>query len=92
MDKIKAIHCQRIKYSIGCNGNEKERFYMGSPTEDKNSQVSFLKTRLNMFLDVLDAIDPEDTDLEDIDRLISMLDDMESKCREFNNRETSESV
>lgn len=67
---------------------------MGSPTHDKNSQVDFLKHRLNMFLDVLDAIDPEDTDLEDIDRLLSMLDDMESKCKEFNNRgeEVSESV
>ncbi|MEH7075607.1 MAG: SE1561 family protein [Bacillus sp. (in: firmicutes)] len=65
---------------------------MGSPIEDKNTQVNFLKQRLNMFIDVLDAIDPEDTDLEDIDRLISMLDDMESKCREFNNREVGESV
>lgn len=55
---------------------------MGSPVQDKNLQVTFLKQRLNMFLDVLDAIDPEDTDLEDIDRLLSMLDDMESKCRE----------
>ncbi|ETI67427.1 SE1561 family protein [Neobacillus vireti] len=65
---------------------------MGIPIKDKNSQVDFLKQRLNMFIDVLDAIDPEDTDLEDIDRLISMLDDMESKCKEFNNREVSESV
>ncbi|MDQ6596044.1 hypothetical protein E2K98_21015 [Bacillus salipaludis] len=65
---------------------------MGNPVQDKNLQVTFLKQRLNMFLDVLDAIDPEDTDLEDIDRLLSMLDDMESKCREFNNRETNESV
>ncbi|MFJ7724991.1 SE1561 family protein [Neobacillus sp. NPDC097160] len=65
---------------------------MGNPIQDKNSQVDFLKQRLNMFIDVLDAIDPEDADLEDIDRLISMLDDMESKCREFNNREESESV
>ena len=65
---------------------------MGSPIDDKNTQVNFLKQRLNMFIDVLDAIDPEDTDLDDIDRLISMLDDMESKCREFNNREVSEYV
>ncbi|MCL6570358.1 MAG: hypothetical protein K6T88_01575 [Bacillus sp. (in: Bacteria)] len=65
---------------------------MGSPTHDKGLQVDFLKRRLNMFIDVLDAIDPEDTDVDDIDRLISMLDDMESKCREFNNREVSESV
>ena len=60
---------------------------MGSPIQDKNGQVSFLKDRLNMFLEVLDAIDPEDTDLEDIDRLIEMIDDIESKCREFSNRE-----
>jgi hypothetical protein len=65
---------------------------LGSSTNDKNSQVDFLKQRLNMFLDVLDAIDPEDTDLDDIDRLISMLDDMESKCREFEHREVTESV
>ncbi|MBX9975531.1 SE1561 family protein [Cytobacillus firmus] len=60
---------------------------MGSPIQDKNSQVTFLKQRLNMFLDVLEAIEPEDTELEDIDRLIEMIDDLESKCREFNNRD-----
>lgn len=60
---------------------------LGSKINDKNTQVDFLKHRLNMFLDVLDAIDPEDADVEDIDRLISFIDDLESKCREFNNRE-----
>lgn len=60
---------------------------MGSPIHDKNSQVTFLKQRLNMFLDVLEAIEPEDTELEDIDRLIEMIDDLESKCREFNIRD-----
>ncbi|MBS4213602.1 MULTISPECIES: SE1561 family protein [Neobacillus] len=65
---------------------------MGSPTHNKNSQLDFLKHRLNMFLDILEAIDPEDTDLDDIDRLITMIDELESKIREFNNRELSESV
>ncbi|MGJ7919125.1 SE1561 family protein [Neobacillus sp. LXY-4] len=60
---------------------------MGSKIHDKNQQVDFLKHRLSMFLDVLDAIDPEDADLEDIDRLILFIDEIESKCREFNNRE-----
>ncbi|SFB08988.1 MULTISPECIES: SE1561 family protein [unclassified Bacillus (in: firmicutes)] len=60
---------------------------MGSPLNDKNAQMTFLKQRLNMFLDVIEAIDPEDTDLEDIDRLISMVDELESKCKEFNHRE-----
>lgn len=40
-----------------------------------------------MFLNVLDAIEPEETELEDIDRLIEMIDDLESKCREFNHRD-----
>ncbi|WNS77537.1 SE1561 family protein [Bacillus sp. DTU_2020_1000418_1_SI_GHA_SEK_038] len=60
---------------------------MGSPIQDKNNQVVFLKQRLNMFLDVLDAIEPEEADIDDIDRLIEIIDDIESKCREFNNRD-----
>ncbi|MBE0313582.1 MULTISPECIES: SE1561 family protein [Bacillaceae] len=60
---------------------------MGSSITDKNEQVDFLKTRLNMFLDVLDAIDPEEAELEDIDRLIEMIDDIESKCNEFKHRD-----
>jgi hypothetical protein len=60
---------------------------LGSQINDKNKQVDFLKQRLNMFLDMLDSIDPEDTDLNDIDRMIEMIDELESKCREFNNRE-----
>jgi len=60
---------------------------LGSPIVDKNKQVTFLKHRLNMFLDMLDAIDPEEADLEDIDRLIEMVDELESKCKEFKNRD-----
>ncbi len=45
-----------------------------------------------MFLDVLEQIDPEDTDLNDIDNLIRMIDELESKCKEFNHREAPESV
>lgn len=60
---------------------------MGSPINDKNDQVSFLKQRLNMFLGVLDAIEPEEVDLEDIDRLIDIIDDLESKCKEFHHRD-----
>jgi len=60
---------------------------LGSSISDKNEQVTFLKTRLNMFLDVLDAIDPEQAELEDIDRLIDMIDDIESKVNEFKHRD-----
>lgn len=60
---------------------------LGSSIKDKNDQVVFLKQRLNMFIDVLDSIEPENTELEDIDRLISIIDEIESKCNEFNNRD-----
>lgn len=62
---------------------------MGSPIKEKSSQVQFLKQRLNMFSDVLDTIDPEEVELEDIDRLINMIDDLETKCKEFTGREES---
>lgn len=60
---------------------------LGSSITNKNEQVTFLKTKLNMFLDVLDAIDPEEAELEDIDRLIEMIDDIESKVKEFKHRD-----
>lgn len=60
---------------------------MGSPIKDNNSQVTFLKHRLNSFMDLLDAIDPEEADLEDIDRMIAIVEEMDAKCREFKNRD-----
>ncbi|MEH7226207.1 SE1561 family protein [Bacillus sp. JJ1566] len=56
---------------------------MGNAIHDKDSQISYLKNRLNMFLEVIDSMDPESTDLEDIDRLIEMLDDLEGKYERF---------
>lgn len=56
---------------------------MGNAIHDKDSQISYLKNRLNMFLEVIDSMDPEATDLDDIDRLIEMLDDLEGKYDQF---------
>ncbi|EMT45469.1 MULTISPECIES: SE1561 family protein [Anoxybacillus] len=56
---------------------------MGNAVSDQNLQLTYLKTRLNMFLEVLEAIDPETTELEDIDRLIQMIDDLEMKYERF---------
>ncbi|GLC90315.1 SE1561 family protein [Lysinibacillus piscis] len=60
---------------------------MSNPITDKQQQVVYLRERLEMFLEVLDAIDPETTELEDIDRLIQMMDDLEDKMDQFNARE-----
>ena len=61
---------------------------MGKSITDKNDQLSYLKERLTMFMEVLDHIEPESTELEDIDRLIGMLDDLEDKVVQFKKHET----
>ncbi|UZM99059.1 SE1561 family protein [Lysinibacillus sp. MHQ-1] len=53
----------------------------------KKQQVTYLRERLEMFLEVLDALDPETAELDDIDRLIQMMDDLEDKMEQFNARE-----
>lgn len=58
-----------------------------NPITNKEQQVTYLKERLEIFLEVLDAIDPETTELEDIDRLIQMMDDLEQKMDQFQSRE-----
>ena len=56
---------------------------MGNAIHDNDSQVLYLKQRLNMFLEVLESVDPESADLEDIDRMIEMVDDLEVKVQQF---------
>jgi ribosome biogenesis GTPase A len=68
---------------------QKETLFM-NPITNKEQQVTYLKERLEIFLEVLDAIDPETTDLEDIDRLIKMMDDLEEKMEQFQGREEKE--
>ena len=58
---------------------------MGNQISNPEQQVSYLKDRLQMFLEVLDTIEPETTNLEDIDRLIQMMDDLELKMDQFKN-------
>lgn len=63
---------------------------MGKSITNKEQQVDYMKQRLNMFLEVLDAIEPENTELEDIDRLIAMVDDLDDKMKQFKSRPAEE--
>lgn len=67
-----------------------EVYRMGKSITNKEQQVSYMKQRLNMFLEVLDAIEPENTELEDIDRLIAMVDDLDDKMKQFQGRPTED--
>lgn len=53
---------------------------------DTSKQMQYLKERLEIFLEVLEAIDEETASLDDIDRLIQMLDDIEEKLIQFKHR------
>ncbi len=67
-----------------------EVYQLGKSITNKEQQVSYMKQRLSMFLEVLDAIEPENTELEDIDRLIAMVDDLDDKMKQFQGRPTEE--
>ena len=38
---------------------------MGKAIQDKDTQLVYLKERLNMFIEVIDTIEPEEDELED---------------------------
>ncbi|GER68464.1 hypothetical protein BpJC7_18960 [Weizmannia acidilactici] len=65
---------------------------MGKAVYDKDQQLVYLKERLNMFLEVLDSLDPEATGLEDIDRLLQMIDEIEVKIEQFKKRKPAPSL
>ena len=44
-----------------------------------NSNVDDLKNRLHQFLEKLESIEPETTDLHEIDQLIALVDELEKQ-------------
>ncbi|WP_455661817.1 SE1561 family protein [Pradoshia sp.] len=63
---------------------------MTTPIYNKEDQVRYLKDRLELFIEVLNQMEPETTDVEDIDRLIEMVDSIEEKFQSFKNRPDEE--
>ncbi|WP_110926413.1 SE1561 family protein [Bacillus massiliglaciei] len=62
---------------------------MGKSIQNKDDQLTYLKDRLTLFMEVIDRIEPETAELEDIDRLIEMIDDIEVKVEQFKKRSES---
>ena len=50
---------------------------MGNSIQDKSSQKEYIKNRIDLLVDVLDSIDAETAGIDEIDKIISMLDDLE---------------
>ncbi|MCD8503068.1 MAG: hypothetical protein LRY71_17205 [Bacillaceae bacterium] len=49
----------------------------------QKEQLSFLYGKMDLLMKMLDTVDPEEAGVEDIDRIIEMLDEIEVKCRTF---------
>ncbi|MDW0114608.1 MULTISPECIES: SE1561 family protein [Sporosarcina] len=49
----------------------------------QSGQVDELKNRLHLFLEKLEAIEPENTDLQEIDQLISLIDELEQQMNKL---------
>ncbi|HSH25360.1 MAG TPA: SE1561 family protein [Massilibacterium sp.] len=56
---------------------------MGKATTDKEKQIQYLQERLVMIDTMLDGIDPDLAGLEEIETLISVVEDVEFKLRRF---------
>nr|WP_100406373.1 SE1561 family protein [Bacillus solitudinis] len=56
---------------------------MGGPVHNKAEQMKYLQGRFEMLMTVLDSIDAEVAGVDEIDRLLKMLDDIETKCKQF---------
>lgn len=59
---------------------------MGKSITNKDDQLTYLKERLSMFMEVIENIEPEHTGLDEIDRLISIIDELEIKIEQFKER------
>ncbi|WP_078592417.1 SE1561 family protein [Evansella clarkii] len=49
----------------------------------KEDKMALLNERIDHLVSTLDSLDPEKTGVEEIDRIISMLDELEEKCRQY---------
>ncbi|RXJ00337.1 hypothetical protein DS745_12460 [Anaerobacillus alkaliphilus] len=59
---------------------------MGKSVYDQKEQLNFLYGRMELLLTMLDTIEPEEAGVEEIDRIIEMLDEIENKCKKFRNQ------
>lgn len=59
---------------------------MGNPIFEQKEQLNFLYSKMELLMTMLDSIEPEDAGVEEIDRIIEMLDEIENKCKKFRNQ------
>ncbi|WLR53345.1 SE1561 family protein [Bacillus tianshenii] len=56
---------------------------MGKAVNDRKSQIEYVKNRINLLKNVVDTMDAEHADVEDMDRLLKMMNDLQIKLNRF---------
>lgn len=56
---------------------------MGGAIHDKKTQLDYLQNQFDLVMQMLETIDPDEAGVEEIDRLLAILDEIELKCKQF---------
>ncbi|WP_100398020.1 SE1561 family protein [Bacillus sp. FJAT-44742] len=56
---------------------------MGSPVYDKVRQLEYLQKRVELMSHMLEALDPSEADINDLNRFQEMLDQVKIKTNQF---------
>lgn len=70
--------------------SERGSYNLGKSINDQKEQLNFLYGKMELLMTMLDSIEPEAAGVEEIDRIIEMLDEIENKCKKFRNDLTEE--
>lgn len=50
-------------------------------------QLSYIKERFHSVMETIESLEAEELSLDELDQLLSVLDDLENKCKEVNRSE-----
>lgn len=56
---------------------------MGKATNDRGSQITYLQNRINMLQQVVQTLDAESADVDDLERVLTMIQDLQGKAERF---------
>ena len=56
---------------------------MGKAVQDKQSQISYLKNRLQLLSASLDSMDPDTADPEQMKQFLSLLEQLQMKAKQY---------
>ncbi|WP_078395214.1 SE1561 family protein [Shouchella patagoniensis] len=56
---------------------------MGGTIETKDRQLDYLQKRFELLAGVVEGMDADSASVAELDSILSMIDDIETKCKQF---------